>query len=94
MPKVFTNTNTVVDISCTITTAWKGWFLLQAFSHFTYQHTQGRMIVVDIQGVDDTYTDPQIHSNIPQNAPPVWGQVCCSATGCEDWLQWRSGSLR
>jgi hypothetical protein len=25
----------------------------QAFSHFTFCHTKGRMMVVDIQGVDD-----------------------------------------
>jgi len=34
----------------------------QAFSHFTFEHTQGQKIVVDIQGVGDLYTDPQIHS--------------------------------
>ena len=33
------------------------------------------MIVVDIQGVGDVYTDPQIHSNIPESEPPIWGQV-------------------
>eukprot|EP00667_Euglena_gracilis_P004263 EG_transcript_4283 len=34
----------------------------QAFSHFTYVHSQNRHIIVDIQGVGDTYTDPQVHS--------------------------------
>mmetsp|Transcript_26969 Transcript_26969/g.69935 ORF Transcript_26969/g.69935 Transcript_26969/m.69935 type:complete len:637 (-) Transcript_26969:333-2243(-) len=34
----------------------------QAFSHWTYQATQGTKLVVDIQGVSDLYTDPQIHS--------------------------------
>eukprot|EP00667_Euglena_gracilis_P009117 EG_transcript_9254 len=34
----------------------------QAFSHFSYQYTKGRMMVVDIQGVGDRYTDPQIHT--------------------------------
>mmetsp|Transcript_16166 Transcript_16166/g.26648 ORF Transcript_16166/g.26648 Transcript_16166/m.26648 type:complete len:391 (+) Transcript_16166:186-1358(+) len=33
----------------------------QAFSHFTYHYTKGELIVVDIQGVGDYYTDPQIH---------------------------------
>eukprot|EP01006_Ploeotia_vitrea_P050638 TRINITY_DN67480_c2_g1_i2.p1 TRINITY_DN67480_c2_g1~~TRINITY_DN67480_c2_g1_i2.p1 ORF type:complete len:544 (+),score=59.80 TRINITY_DN67480_c2_g1_i2:48-1679(+) len=33
-----------------------------AFSHFTYEHSNGTYLVVDIQGVDDLYTDPQIHS--------------------------------
>eukprot|EP01006_Ploeotia_vitrea_P001471 TRINITY_DN104908_c0_g1_i1.p1 TRINITY_DN104908_c0_g1~~TRINITY_DN104908_c0_g1_i1.p1 ORF type:complete len:378 (-),score=45.67 TRINITY_DN104908_c0_g1_i1:151-1284(-) len=38
----------------------------QAFSHFTYCHSQGRLLICDIQGVTmsdgDRYTDPQIHS--------------------------------
>ncbi|KAN0045129.1 hypothetical protein ACTA71_006657 [Dictyostelium dimigraforme] len=34
----------------------------QAFSHFTYELSNKQMIVVDIQGVDDLYTDPQIHT--------------------------------
>nr|XP_039268427.1 eukaryotic elongation factor 2 kinase-like isoform X2 [Styela clava] len=34
----------------------------QAFSHFTFECSQHRLIVVDIQGVGDLYTDPQIHT--------------------------------
>eukprot|EP00026_Physarum_polycephalum_P001557 Phypoly_transcript_01559.p1 GENE.Phypoly_transcript_01559~~Phypoly_transcript_01559.p1 ORF type:complete len:683 (+),score=110.62 Phypoly_transcript_01559:158-2206(+) len=34
----------------------------QAFSHFTWEHTKHNMIVVDLQGVDDDYTDPQVHT--------------------------------
>eukprot|EP00741_Cyanophora_paradoxa_P023839 tig00021680_g23026.t1 len=34
----------------------------QAFSHFTFEKSGGRLLVVDIQGVGDLYTDPQIHS--------------------------------
>ncbi|KAJ1408915.1 kinase-like domain-containing protein [Ochromonadaceae sp. CCMP2298] len=34
----------------------------QAFSHFTWQHTGGNLIVVDLQGVNFILTDPQIHS--------------------------------
>jgi len=33
-----------------------------AFSHYTYHVSGGKLMVVDIQGVDDTYTDPQIHT--------------------------------
>lgn len=33
-----------------------------AFSHFTFEASKGEQIVVDIQGVDDLYTDPQIHT--------------------------------
>jgi len=36
--------------------------LPQAFSHFTYEASNRTLIVVDIQGVGDYYTDPQIHS--------------------------------
>jgi hypothetical protein len=38
----------------------------QAFSHFTYHFTKGRLLVCDIQGVGDLYTDPQIHSHSPE----------------------------
>jgi hypothetical protein len=34
----------------------------QAFSHFTYVSSGFDLIVVDIQGVNDFYTDPQIHT--------------------------------
>ncbi|XP_068247919.1 eukaryotic elongation factor 2 kinase-like isoform X2 [Palaemon carinicauda] len=35
----------------------------QAFSHFTFERSGHSMIVVDIQGVGDLYTDPQIHTS-------------------------------
>ena len=34
----------------------------QAFSHFTYEASCQSMLVVDVQGVGDVYTDPQIHT--------------------------------
>eukprot|EP00456_Euglypha_rotunda_P049457 TRINITY_DN3966_c0_g1_i6.p1 TRINITY_DN3966_c0_g1~~TRINITY_DN3966_c0_g1_i6.p1 ORF type:complete len:126 (+),score=17.36 TRINITY_DN3966_c0_g1_i6:115-492(+) len=34
----------------------------QAFSHFTYECSNHKMLVCDIQGVSDCYTDPQVHS--------------------------------
>ncbi|KAF7232244.1 hypothetical protein EG68_09451 [Paragonimus skrjabini miyazakii] len=34
----------------------------QAFSHFTFEQSGHRLIVVDIQGVGDLWTDPQIHT--------------------------------
>ncbi|GFR42631.1 hypothetical protein Agub_g3567 [Astrephomene gubernaculifera] len=34
----------------------------QAFSHFTWVLTRGLKICVDIQGVGDLYTDPQLHT--------------------------------
>lgn len=33
-----------------------------AFSHFTFEASNRKLIVVDVQGVDDFYTDPQVHS--------------------------------
>ncbi len=36
--------------------------IAQAFSHFSWQHTSARLHVVDLQGVDNILTDPQIHS--------------------------------
>eukprot|EP01126_Amoeba_proteus_P057527 TRINITY_DN7326_c0_g1_i10.p1 TRINITY_DN7326_c0_g1~~TRINITY_DN7326_c0_g1_i10.p1 ORF type:complete len:495 (-),score=97.68 TRINITY_DN7326_c0_g1_i10:91-1575(-) len=33
-----------------------------AFSHFTFEHSNHQLMVVDMQGVGDMYTDPQIHS--------------------------------
>ena len=35
----------------------------QAFSHFTFEHSNHQILVCDIQGVGDTWTDPQIHSS-------------------------------
>jgi len=34
----------------------------QAFSHFTFERSGHEIIVVDVQGVGDLYTDPQIHT--------------------------------
>ncbi len=34
----------------------------QAFSHFTFERSGLELIVVDVQGVGDLYTDPQIHT--------------------------------
>ncbi|CAH8681107.1 unnamed protein product [Schistosoma haematobium] len=34
----------------------------QAFSHFTFERSGHRLIVVDIQGVGNLWTDPQIHT--------------------------------
>eukprot|EP00670_Eutreptiella_braarudii_P000169 CAMPEP_0174301330 /NCGR_PEP_ID=MMETSP0809-20121228/58988_1 /TAXON_ID=73025 ORGANISM="Eutreptiella gymnastica-like, Strain CCMP1594" /NCGR_SAMPLE_ID=MMETSP0809 /ASSEMBLY_ACC=CAM_ASM_000658 /LENGTH=422 /DNA_ID=CAMNT_0015407069 /DNA_START=23 /DNA_END=1291 /DNA_ORIENTATION=+ len=45
----------------------------QSFSHFTYVHSKGKLIVVDIQGVGDRYTDPQLHSLKQQYGPADLG---------------------
>ena len=38
------------------------WCYDQAFSHFTWEASTHTILVCDIQGVGDTWTDPQIHS--------------------------------
>lgn len=39
----------------------------QAFSHWTWVTSRGQLLVCDIQGVGDMFTDPQIHSNAGHN---------------------------
>jgi Alpha-kinase family len=34
----------------------------QAFSHFTFVESKGEVLICDIQGVSDIYTDPAIHT--------------------------------
>jgi hypothetical protein len=34
----------------------------QAFTHFTFVHSKSDIMIVDIQGVGDVFTDPQIHT--------------------------------
>lgn len=45
----------------------------QAFSHFTFEMSGKTEIVVDIQGVGDCYTDPQIYSICQSYGPGDWG---------------------
>eukprot|EP00667_Euglena_gracilis_P011638 EG_transcript_11906 len=51
----------------------------QAFSHFTYEQSQHKLIVVDIQGVGDVYTDPQIHTRTGHD----FGPGNCGAEGIQ-----------
>jgi hypothetical protein len=48
----------------------------QAFSHYTYEQSGKRCMVVDMQGVGDLMTDPQMHT-IDQS----WGAGDLGATG-------------
>ena len=34
-----------------------------AFSHFTYEASQSRILICDLQGAGDLYTDPQMHTS-------------------------------
>ena len=49
--------------------------LAQAFSHFTWDRTEGDIMVVDIQGVENTLTDPQIHCQDTDRFGR--GNLCC-----------------
>jgi len=55
----------------------------QAFSHFSYQYTQGKLMIVDIQGVGDKYTDPQIHTSDGKG----YGQGNMGPMGIERFLK-------
>lgn len=45
-----------------------------AFSHFTFDHTDGDQICVDVQGVGIKWTDPQLHSRDRTFGPADHGQ--------------------
>lgn len=53
-------------------------------SHFTYCHSGGKLLICDIQGVADKYTDPQIH-----RCPPPRSVLCCMVRdGCATIPVW------
>jgi len=55
----------------------------QAFSHLTYVESKGQYLVVDIQGVGDMYTDPQIHSKDGEG----FGIGNCGVEGMEEFFK-------
>jgi len=54
-----------------------------AFSHFTYEVSHHEILVCDIQGVGDCYTDPQVHSVFGGTA---FGKGDRGAAGIRDFL--------
>jgi len=56
--------------------------LPQAFSHFSWEASNGQLLIVDIQGVANFYTDPQIHSQDGQS----FGQGNLGMKGIESFL--------
>jgi len=54
-----------------------------AFSHFTYEVSNHEILVCDIQGVGDCYTDPQVHSVLPGSG---FGKGDRGAAGIRDFL--------
>ncbi|CAG8849181.1 5558_t:CDS:1, partial [Gigaspora margarita] len=40
---------------------------IQTFSHFTYIYSKKKAIVVDMQGINYFFTDPQLHTSYEAN---------------------------
>eukprot|EP01103_Thecamoeba_quadrilineata_P008220 TRINITY_DN17987_c0_g1_i1.p1 TRINITY_DN17987_c0_g1~~TRINITY_DN17987_c0_g1_i1.p1 ORF type:complete len:398 (+),score=55.18 TRINITY_DN17987_c0_g1_i1:30-1223(+) len=59
----------------------------QTFSHWTYEASQRKLLICDIQGVGDLYTDPQIHT-LEENKFPGKGNL--GLKGIEKFLQTHS----
>jgi len=59
---------------------------LQAFSHYTYDETNGELLVCDLQGVKDkdgySLTDAAIHSRTGEYGPADWGE-----SGMQDFFE-------
>jgi len=55
----------------------------QAFSHFTWEQSGNRLVVCDVQGVGDLYTDPQIHTTDGKG----FGQGNMGRAGIDKYLQ-------
>lgn len=47
----------------------------QAFSHFTWERSLHTIVIVDIQGVNDLYTDPAIHTMAEEGADLFSGNM-------------------
>jgi len=54
----------------------------QAFSHFSYEHSDQTEIVVDVQGCEYTYTDPQLHSSTKE-----FGRADRGESGIKDFFK-------
>lgn len=54
----------------------------QAFSHWTHMKTKGSEIVVDMQGTEFRYTDPQLHSKGGK-----YGRADLKAKGIKDFFR-------
>ena len=73
-------------------------FTPHAFSRFTFDRSGGELMVVDIQGCDDVYTDPQIHTQLGSDYGDgnlgVGGMALFFSTSRYDTLCERLGLLR
>jgi hypothetical protein len=74
---------------------WEAADILQAFSHFTHQHTRRKMLVCDLQGVlDDNctppifeLTDPAIHYRSGSGRANVYGRTDKGERGILDFFK-------
>lgn len=70
----------------------------QAFTRFSFDRSAGSLMVVDIQGCDDVYTDPQIHTSdgtdYGEGNLGVGGMALFFSTSHYDALCERLGLLR
>lgn len=57
--------------------------LAEAFSHFSLKETAGSMLVCDLQGVKDFFTDPQIHTEDGKGL----GMGNMGQEGIDKWVQ-------
>jgi len=58
-----------------------------AFSHFTYTKSKGEIIIVDIQGVNDYYTDPQIHTREKYAGKDYYGLGNLGVKGIDEFMK-------
>jgi hypothetical protein len=57
----------------------------QAFSHFSYVASKQKVLICDIQGVADLYTDPQMHTDESMGVAPGKGNL--GTKGFQRFLQ-------
>ncbi|KAJ6238830.1 eukaryotic elongation factor 2 kinase-related [Anaeramoeba flamelloides] len=66
--------------------------LIHCFSHWSYQFTKKKLLVVDLQGVDNVLTDPSIHfvdskldliSNLGENGIAEWFRTHLCSENCK-----------
>jgi hypothetical protein len=56
----------------------------EAFSHFTFCESDGKMLIVNLQGVRGLYTNPQIHTTSDSNIIGVRNE---GSQGIQQWIQ-------
>ena len=60
---------------------------MMALSHWSFDHTHGRLMLCDLQGVRYVLTDPQIHSNLSSNSHHLFGQGDLGESGMDSFFE-------